>query len=87
MAAFWLRDALRRAWRRRDAPAGAHPPTPTARPGAPGAVFVARGLSKTYHVGEVDVVALRAVDLEIRAGCVACTRSYMRGSSTSSSRS
>jgi putative ABC transport system ATP-binding protein len=28
-------------------------------------VFHARGLSKTYHMGEVDVHALRDVDLEI----------------------
>jgi putative ABC transport system ATP-binding protein len=31
-------------------------------------VFVAHGLSKTYHTGEVDVQALRDVDLEIRRG-------------------
>src|SRR5512139_1628146 len=31
-------------------------------------VFSARGLAKTYHVGEVDVHALRAVDLDIRRG-------------------
>ncbi len=68
MAAFWSRDALRRAWRPRAAPGAAPPPPPAGRTRAPDAVFVARGLSKTYHVGEVDVVALRAVDLEIRAG-------------------
>src|SRR5579859_6122995 len=28
-------------------------------------VFCARGLSKTYHIGEVDVHALRDVDLDI----------------------
>jgi len=32
------------------------------------AVFVSHGLSKIYHVGEVDVVALRSVDLEIYEG-------------------
>ena len=36
--------------------------------GKPGTVFVSRGLSKVYRVGEVDVVALRSVDLEIREG-------------------
>jgi len=33
-----------------------------------GAVFVARNLSKTYRMGEVEVPALRAVDLDIREG-------------------
>jgi putative ABC transport system ATP-binding protein len=32
------------------------------------AVFEARGLTKVYHVGEVDVYALRDVDLDIYAG-------------------
>jgi putative ABC transport system ATP-binding protein len=31
-------------------------------------VFRARGLGKTYHAGDVDVVALREVDLDIAAG-------------------
>jgi putative ABC transport system ATP-binding protein len=29
------------------------------------AVFEARGLTKVYHMGEVDVHALRGVDLEL----------------------
>jgi putative ABC transport system ATP-binding protein len=31
-------------------------------------IFTARGLTKTYHTGEVDVQALRSVDLDIRRG-------------------
>ncbi|MBM4094030.1 MAG: ABC transporter ATP-binding protein [Planctomycetes bacterium] len=31
-------------------------------------VFRARGVNKVYHVGEVDVHALRGVDLDLRAG-------------------
>ncbi|MEJ8813173.1 ABC transporter ATP-binding protein [Variovorax ureilyticus] len=31
-------------------------------------VFRARGLGKTYHAGDVDVIALRDVDLDIAAG-------------------
>ena len=41
--------------------AGMTPP-----PSAP--VFTVRGLTKTYHTGDVAVQALRGVDLEIRAG-------------------
>jgi putative ABC transport system ATP-binding protein len=33
-----------------------------------GAVFVARGLSKIYRVGEIEVLALRSIDLDIREG-------------------
>ena len=40
------------------------PPETTAR----AAVFVARGLAKTYHMGEVEVRALRDVDLTIYEG-------------------
>lgn len=32
------------------------------------AVFVARGITKVYHMGEIDVHALRGVDLELNAG-------------------
>src|SRR5687768_16939985 len=34
----------------------------------PEVVFEVRGLTKIYHMGEVDVQALRGVDLELRAG-------------------
>jgi putative ABC transport system ATP-binding protein len=37
--------------------------TPRAQP-----VFRARGLTKTYHMGDVDVQALRAVDLDLYPG-------------------
>jgi putative ABC transport system ATP-binding protein len=36
--------------------------------GPPVAVFEARGLTKVYHMGEVEVHALRGVDLELFAG-------------------
>jgi putative ABC transport system ATP-binding protein len=39
-----------------------------ARSDAAGMVFVARGLSKIYRMGEVEVPALRSVDLEIGEG-------------------
>jgi putative ABC transport system ATP-binding protein len=41
------------------------PKDPGPAPGGRRAVFVARGLSKTYQMGEVEVVALRSVDLDI----------------------
>src|SRR5262245_19153352 len=40
-------------------------PTPTV--GEPEVVFAARGLTKVYHMGEVDVHALRGIDLELYA--------------------
>jgi putative ABC transport system ATP-binding protein len=33
-----------------------------------GLVFEARGITKVYHMGEVDVHALRGVDLVLRKG-------------------
>ncbi|MCB2001483.1 MAG: ATP-binding cassette domain-containing protein, partial [Rhodoferax sp.] len=45
--------------------------TPVARPDAPPpaeVVFSAHGLAKVYGTGEVQVHALRDVDLEIRRG-------------------
>ena len=45
------------------------PAAPVADMGGAGRpVFVARNLSKTYHMGEVEVQALRAVDLDILEG-------------------
>ncbi len=39
----------------------------TVTPSSPATVFDARGLTKTYHMGEVDVQALRGVDLQLFA--------------------
>jgi putative ABC transport system ATP-binding protein len=41
-------------------------PTPSA------VVFEARGLRKVYHTGEVEVVALHGVDLDLHAGDLVC---------------
>jgi putative ABC transport system ATP-binding protein len=35
---------------------------------APEAVFTARGISKVYRVGDLEVHALRAVDLDLYRG-------------------
>ena len=45
------------------APVIPRPETPPTEP-----VFRARGLTKTYHMGDVDVPALRAVDLDLYPG-------------------
>jgi putative ABC transport system ATP-binding protein len=48
-----------------------HPPSATAAP-AREVVFQARQLRKVYHTGEVDVVALDGVDLELNSGDLVC---------------
>src|ERR687892_2725358 len=45
--------------------AAAAAPAPSVRPDA---VFSVRGLTKVYHMGEVDVHALRGVDLDLFEG-------------------
>ena len=44
----------------------------TLPPASPGVVFEARKLRKVYHTGELDVVALDGVDLELNAGDLVC---------------
>ena len=44
----------------------------TAPPVSTGVVFEARKLRKVYHTGEVDVVALAGVDIELNAGELVC---------------
>jgi putative ABC transport system ATP-binding protein len=41
-------------------------------PPASGVVFEARGVRKVYHTGELDVVALHGVDIELNAGELVC---------------
>jgi putative ABC transport system ATP-binding protein len=63
---MWGRTALGRLFGATPAEAAA-----AARDGAAekrAVVFAARGLSKTYRMGEVEVVALRSVDLDILEG-------------------
>ena len=43
-------------------------PRDTADNGCSQAIFVARGLTKVYHVGEVEVHALRGVDVDLYPG-------------------
>ena len=45
-----------------------HPAPETSRADRPAAAFQARGLTKVYHMGDVDVYALRDVDLDLFAG-------------------
>ncbi len=44
----------------------------TAPPVSAGVVFEARKVRKVYHTGELDVVALHGVDLELHAGELVC---------------
>jgi len=54
-----------------NAPPATAPPL-TAPPPASGVVYQARQLRKVYHTGELDVVALHGVDLELHAGELVC---------------
>jgi putative ABC transport system ATP-binding protein len=49
-----------------------HLDSPTPPPLSTGVVFEARELRKVYHTGEVDVVALAGVDLDLHAGELIC---------------
>ena len=46
--------------------------TPPTAPISTGVVFRARGVSKVYRTGELDVVALHSVDIELNAGELVC---------------
>ncbi|HEU4721993.1 MAG TPA: ABC transporter ATP-binding protein [Gemmatimonadaceae bacterium] len=46
----------------------AAPAAPLVAPASPERVFVARGLTKIYHTGDVAVEALRALDLDLYRG-------------------
>ena len=48
------------------------PTIPSAPPVSTGVVFQARKLRKVYHTGELDVVALHGVDLDLNAGELVC---------------
>jgi putative ABC transport system ATP-binding protein len=66
-------DIFPQPMRSTDAIANASTTDPTtARAAATGVVFEARKLRKVYHTGELDVVALHGVDLELNAGELVC---------------
>ena len=46
--------------------------SPTPPPISSGVVFEAHGVRKVYHTGELDVVALHGVDIELNAGELVC---------------
>ena len=46
--------------------------SPSTPPVSTGVVFQARKLRKVYHTGELDVVALHGVDLDLNAGELVC---------------
>ena len=48
------------------------PAVPSPPPTSTGVVFEAHGVRKVYHTGEVDVVALHGVDIELNAGELVC---------------
>ena len=53
---------------RRPADTAPRTSAPVAGPAKPNVVFEVRGLTKTYRMGDVDVQALRSVDVELRSG-------------------
>jgi putative ABC transport system ATP-binding protein len=46
--------------------------SPPSSPSQAGIVFEAHGVRKVYHTGELDVVALHGVDIDLRAGELVC---------------